>query len=62
MKHYDLKLCFTNLDNSLYTPEQAAVAMSIEADDLATAYQLADHLQKVMQADHYILNGQVIKT
>ena len=44
---------FTNLDNYMGTDEQASVTMDINADDRAHAIMLADHLQRVLQADHY---------
>jgi hypothetical protein len=37
----------------MYTEEQASVEMTINADDLTTAYMLANHLQKVLGADHH---------
>ena len=44
---------FTNLDNYMGTDEQASVTMDINADDLAHATMLCEHLQRVLQADHY---------
>lgn len=44
---------FTNLDNYMDTDEQASVTMDISADDLAHATMLCEHLQRVLQADHY---------
>lgn len=50
-----VKLHYTNLDNFMDTRQQATVSMDIEADDLAHAYMLAAHLQRMMQADYYTI-------
>lgn len=52
---YKLKLIFTNLDNSLYTDEQAHLLLDIEADDEYHAHMLARLLTGVNQADRYEL-------
>ena len=52
---YKLKLIFTNLDNSLYTDEQAHLFLSIEADDEYHAHMLAKLLMRVNEADKYEL-------
>ena len=53
MTAYRVELVFTDIDGSMYTKEQASVTMTINADDLTTAYMLANHLQKVLGADHH---------
>lgn len=50
-----LTLHFTNLDNFMGTDESATVTMDIAADDLAHAYMLAAHLQRMLQADYYTI-------
>lgn len=44
---------FTNLDNYMGTDEKASVTMDISADDRAHTVMLCEHLQRVLQADHY---------
>ena len=44
---------FTNLDNYMGTDEKASVTMDIAADDRSHVIMLAEHLQRVLQADHY---------
>lgn len=56
MKLYKVTLNFENLDNSLYTGEQAAMFFEIQADDLKHAYLLGEHLQKTFKADYYSLD------
>ena len=46
---------FTNLDNFMGTDEQASVTMDIAADDKPHMIMLAEHLQRVLHADHYKL-------
>ena len=55
MKSYTLTLRFTNLDNFMGTPEQAAVVMQISADNYSHAVMLAQRLCNVMGADLYDL-------
>ena len=55
MKAYKLEIFFTNLDNSLYTPEEASLTMDIKAGDYAHAVMLALRTLKVYDADHYDL-------
>jgi hypothetical protein len=50
-----IKFTFTNIDNSLYTDEACSVTMDIEADSMATAYILANHLVKVLGADTFLI-------
>jgi hypothetical protein len=54
MNPYKVEIFFTNIDNSLYTTEQASMTMDIKADNLAHAMLLAERIQKVFDADHYI--------
>lgn len=44
---------FTNLDNYMGTDEKASVTMDITADDEPHMIMLAEHLQRVLQADNY---------
>jgi hypothetical protein len=55
MKSYKLEIFFTNLDNSLYTSEEASMTMDIKADNYAHAVMLALRTMKVFDADHYDL-------
>jgi hypothetical protein len=55
MKQYKLEIFFTNLDNSLYTNEEASMTMDIKADDYAHAIMLALRTINVFDADHYNL-------
>jgi hypothetical protein len=57
MKKYKVTLLFTNLDNSLYTDFQAKLSYDIESDDYSHAYLLAQRLCKVMDADHFDIDG-----
>lgn len=50
-----LTLYFTNLDNFMGTDQSASVTMDIAADDDSHATLLAQHLQKMLQADYYVL-------
>jgi hypothetical protein len=54
MNPYKVEIFFTNIDNSLYTTEQASMTMDIKADNLAHAMMLAERIRKVFDADHYI--------
>lgn len=56
MKQYKLEIFFTNLDNSLYTHEEASMTMDIKADNYAHAVMLALRTLKVFDADHYTLD------
>jgi len=56
MKRFEIRLCFDNIDNSLYTDEKAAVLVQVEATDWATAHILAKHLQGIYTADSYLIN------
>ena len=56
MKSYKLEIFFTNLDNSLYTDEEASMTMSIKADNYAHAVMLALRTMKVFDADRYTLD------
>lgn len=56
MKQYKVEIFFTNIDNSLYTDEQASVTMDIKADNSAHAIMLAERLRKVFDADHYVFH------
>ena len=55
MKAYKLEIFFTNLDNSLYTDEEASMTMSITADNYAHAVMLALRTMRVFDADRYDL-------
>lgn len=55
MKQYKVKAIFVNLDNSLYTDEQAAMFIDIEADDEYHAHMLAKLIMRTYQADKYEL-------
>lgn len=55
MKTYDVKLLFTNLDNTLFTDEQAEMTVEIKADNYQHAYLLAQRLSKVMDSDTFDL-------
>lgn len=54
-----VRFVFTNIDNSLYTPQECSVVMDVHADDNATAVQLALHLKKMLGADYYQFEGTV---
>ena len=51
---------FTDIDNSLYTTGQGSVVMEINADDEATAIALANRLKKMLEADHYIFQKELV--
>ena len=53
MTAYRVELVFTDIDGSMYTEGQASVVMTVNADDLTTAYMLANHLQKILGADYH---------
>lgn len=53
MAIYRVVLEYTNLDNSLYTDEQASISFEIKADDVNHAYLLAELLKNKLDADHY---------
>lgn len=53
MTPYMVEFFFLNIDNSLYTPEQASVTLEIKADNLTTARLVADRLEKVLGSDCY---------
>ena len=55
MTRYYLTLKFNNLDNSLYTDQQAAMQIEILSDDIGHAKLLAERFRKVMDADDYKL-------
>ena len=55
MKNYTLTLRYTNLDNFMGTPEQAALTMQISADNYSHAVMLAERMCRVMEADLYDL-------
>jgi hypothetical protein len=55
MTRYYLTLKFNNLDNSLYTDQQAAMQIEILSDDISHARLLAERFRKVMDADDYKL-------
>jgi len=57
MRKYKVTLLFTNLDNSLYTDFQAKLMYDIESDDYSHAMMLAQRLAKVMEADHFDIDG-----
>ena len=46
---------FTNLDNSLYTHEQAVWHTTIDADDYTHADLLAERFRKMLDGDHFII-------
>ena len=50
-----IELFFTNLDNFMGTDAHASVTMDIWADDAQHLRLMADHLQRVLGADHYRL-------
>lgn len=56
MKQYKLEIFFTNLDNSLYTNEEASMTMDIKADNYAHAVMLALRTMRVFDADRYTLD------
>lgn len=56
MKSYKLEIFFTNLDNSLYTSEEASMTLDIKADNYAHAVMLALRTMKVFDADRYTLD------
>ena len=56
MKAYKLEIFFTNLDNSLYTDEEASMTLDIKADNYAHAVMLALRTLKVFDADRYTLD------
>lgn len=49
---------FTNLDNFMGTEEEGSVTMEIDADNERHLLLLANHLKKLLQADHYILENK----
>jgi len=55
MKFYTIEFFFTNLDNSLYTDEEAAFIMQVRAGDDAHARLLAEHLNKKFEADYFLV-------
>lgn len=48
--------CGENLDNSLYTSEQASLFFNLKADNLQHAHLLAGRLRDVFKADDYSLD------
>ena len=60
MTTYRVEFVFTDIDDTLYTDKESSVAMSINADDYTTAFLLANHLQKVLGADHNILDQETV--
>ena len=55
MQTYKVILQFTNLDNSLYTDDQARMSINIESDSYSHAYLLAQRFAKVMDADTFFI-------
>lgn len=55
MKRYKVELMFTNLDNSLYTDDEAAMCIEIKSDTYSHAYLLGQRLCKVLEADYFDL-------
>ena len=53
MTAYKVTLQFTNLDNSLYTDDQASMSIDIGADSYHHAYLLAQRFARVMEADTF---------
>ena len=53
MKKYLVELFYTDIDNSLYTSQQASVMVNINADDQKTAFLVAEKLLSVYGADKY---------
>lgn len=55
MQTYTVTLQFTNLDNSLYTDDQARMNIKIESDSYSHAYLLAQRFARVMDADAFFI-------
>ena len=55
MKTYKVELLFTNLDNSLYTDDGAAMCIEIKSDTYSHAYLLGQRLCKLLEADQFNL-------
>ena len=53
MKAYKVEFMFTNVDNSLYTDERAAVIVEVKSDDYTSACLLCEYLLRVYGADSY---------
>lgn len=58
MTAYQVEFVFTDIDGSMYTKEEATVTMNINAGNYTTAFQLANHLQKVLGADYHVLDKE----
>lgn len=50
---YVIEIVFTDIDNNFYTKGQATMRFDVEADDIDTAYHLAQRLQRNFGADQY---------
>jgi hypothetical protein len=55
MTKYRVQMFFTNLDNSLYTHEQAVWHTTIDADDYTHADLLVERFRKMLDGDHFII-------
>lgn len=58
MTSYQVEFVFTDIDGNMFTDGEANVVMSINADNYATAFLLANHLLKIFGADHHILEQE----